>query len=810
VALGSNYDDVMGQLREAGLQVDHLEIGRMRRCKVEGDREKRGWYSLHELRTDSGELLIVGTYGVWRGSDSNTQKVEVRKSQMSADQRAALKARIAEDRKAAERERARAAEAAARRAAAGWAKAAPEGTSEYLVRKGVGAHGVRFGGAGEVIIPLLDVDGRVHGLQIIRAGKAAAASRRPAKEFWPGGLAKKGHFFVLGSPAASAVILIAEGYATAASLHEATGLCTVVAWDAGNLMPVAQALAKRYKRAKLLICGEDDRFRRCQACKKLTVDLIADPETCPSCGKAHGARNEGMLAASVAALAVNGAWCVPAFADDVARRSAFFDKQQKLADFNDLHLLEGLHVVRRQLEARLAELGWDARGRAPSAPSTTQGEGGAAAPLKPLQAVDDLLRRYSLIYAHGSTAFDHDLRVLLSLGDMRDACANKYIHRAWMEHPDRRMVRIDNVGFDPTERDPMITCNLWAGWPTTPAPGSCDKLLELLRYMCSGEQNAEALYQWVLRWVAMPIQRPGTKMKTTLVIHGGQGTGKNLFFETVMRIYGSYGRVLDQDAIEDKFNDWASKKLFLIADEVIARSDVHHVKNKLKGLITGTEIRINPKNVASYTERNHVNLVFLSNELMPVVLEEDDRRHAVIWTPKKLGPEFYAEVMAEIENGGTAALHDYLMHVDLADFNPGTPPPKTEARDALIGLALDSVVRWHRELVAGELIGLKASPCLSADAYEAYKLWCVRSGHRPAPMSKFVPMLERREGVEAGRVRYLLGQTTHGPHGVLRLGNAEFDASTTAATWWGEHIVRFRQGLNDYRGQGGHAAGSVE
>lgn len=784
MTMGSNYEDVLAQLRDAGLMVDHLEIGRMRRCKVEGDREKRGWYSLHELRTDNGDLLIVGTYGVWRGSDSNTQKIDVRKSDMSADQRAALKARIAEDRKTAERDRARAAEMAARRAAAGWAKAAPEGESEYLARKGIGAHGVRFGGAGEVIIPLLDVDGRVHGLQIIRSGKAAAGSRRPAKEFWPAGLAKKGHFFVLGSPAASAVILVAEGYATAASLHEATGLCTVVAWDAGNLMPVAQALAKRYKRARFLICADDDTF---------------------------SAGNPGITAAANAALAVKGEWVAPVFADAAARQAAFDSNKTKLTDFNDLHLLEGLHVVRRQLEARLAELGWDARGHAAVAAPATQGEGGVAALMRPLQTVDELLQRYSLIYAHSSTAFDHDLRVLLSLGDMRDACGNKYIHRAWMEHPGRRMVRIENVGFDPTERDPAITCNLWAGWPTTPKAGNCERLLELLRYMCSGESNAEALFQWVVRWFALPIQRPGTKMKTTVVIHGGQGTGKNLFTETVMRIYGSYGRVLDQDAIEDKFNDWASKKLFLIADEVIARSDVHHVKNKLKGLITGTEIRINPKNVASYTERNHVNLVFLSNELMPVVLEEDDRRHAVIWTPKKLPPEFYAELLAEIENGGTEALHDYLLSVDIGEFNAGTPPPKTEARDALIGLALDSVVRWHRELVAGELFGLKATPCLSADAYEAYKLWCVRSGHRPAPMSKFVPMLQRREAVEVGRVRYLLGQTTHGPHGVLRLGSAEFDGSTTAATWWGEHIVRFRQGMNEYRGQGGHAAvGGIE
>lgn len=778
MSVADNYEDVLCQLRDAGLIVDHLETGRMRRCKVEGDREKRGWYYLHELRTDKGTLLIVGSFGVWRGNDSNTQKVELRKTELSAEQRAALKQRLAQDRKEADRRREEEAAKAAKIAAAGWAKAAPEGESEYLVRKGVGAHGVRFGKAGELIIPLLDVDGRVHGLQIIRAGKAATASRRPGKEFWPAGLAKKGHFFLLGSPAASAVVLIAEGYATAASLHEATGLCVVVAFDAGNLMPVAQAIAKRYRRARILVCADDDAF---------------------------SAGNPGVTAASAAALAVGGEWVAPRFADDEARRTAFETKGRKLTDFNDLHLLEGLHVVRAQIESRLSELGWNASGRGAIAPRSEEGGGGESL-LRPIQSLDELLERYSLIYAHGSTAFDHKLRVLLSLSDMRDACANKYIHRAWMEHPERRMVRIENVGFDPTERDPMVTCNLWSGWPTKPRPGRCEKLLELLRYMCSGEQDAEALFQWVLRWVAMPIQRPGTKMKTTLVIHGGQGTGKNLFFETVMRIYGPYGRVLDQDAIEDKFNDWASKKLFLIADEVIARSDVHHVKNKLKGLITGTEIRINPKNVASYTERNHVNLVFLSNELMPVVLEEDDRRHAVIWTPKKLGPDFYAEVLEEIEAGGTEALHDYLLNIDLGDFNPGTPPPKTEARDALIGLALDSVVRWHRDLLAGELSPLKALPCLSADAYEAYKLWCSRSGHRPAPMSKFVPMLQRREGVETGRVRYVIGQTTHGPHGVLRLGNAEYDGSQTAAIWWGEHIVAFRNGLNDYRS---HANGGA-
>ena len=68
-----------------------------------------------------------------------------------------------------------------------------------------------------------------------------------------------------------------------------------------------------------------------------------------------------------------------------------------------------------------------------------------------------------------------------------------------------------------------------------------------------------------------------------------------------MAIYGQYGSVIDQVAIEDRFNDWASRRQFLIVDEVVAWSDLYHVKNKLKVFITGKLIRINPKNMGRTT-----------------------------------------------------------------------------------------------------------------------------------------------------------------------------------------------------------------
>jgi hypothetical protein len=97
--MASNYDDVVGQLISAGLQVTSLDIGRMKRCKVEGGgREKRGWYHLHEIRLPNGDDLIVGSYGVWQGNENNATKVEIRKTELSLEQRESLRKRLAEKR----------------------------------------------------------------------------------------------------------------------------------------------------------------------------------------------------------------------------------------------------------------------------------------------------------------------------------------------------------------------------------------------------------------------------------------------------------------------------------------------------------------------------------------------------------------------------------------------------------------------------------------------------------------------------------------------------------------------------------------
>ena len=420
---------------------------------------------------------------------------------------------------------------------------------------------------------------------------------------------------------------------------------------------------------------------------------------------------------------------------------------------------------------------------------------------EPIASAGHLLARYALVYAHGGTVFDFEKRVMLKQSDMIDACISREYAKQWQQSANRKIVSIENVGFDPGEKDPKITCNLWSGWPTVPKKGDCTQLLRLIRYMCDCEEKetAELLFDWLIKWMAYPIQHPGAKMKSSVVIHGPQGTGKNLVFECYMEIFGHYGRIIGQDAIEDRFNDWASKKLFLIADEVVARSDLYHVKNKLKSFITGDYIRINPKNLMAYEERNHVNLVFLSNERMPVVLEEDDRRHAVIWTPEKATPEFYKGVADEKERGGVAAFHQYLLDVDLGDFNEHSKPPMTLAKKELIDLSKDTINRFYEEWEAGFIDGFTVMPVLSQDFYELYKVWCGKQGVKPGSMVKMVDMMLKRLHCKKGRDRYLSHK--HPQTFIYADGCEDMPEGTSKAGYLDKCVSEFRELLGNYRGR---------
>lgn len=244
--------EAVAQMQAAGLLIDGApEIGRLVRCKVDGDTgtKKSGWYVLHELRLDSGDVVQVGRYGNWKTMGSESFSITFENA-LSHAEREKIADKQRELRAVADAEKKQRAETAAVRAVAIWEKLPKTGSSDYLTRKKVHAYGVRFS-RGSIVVPVRNVAGELTGLQFIAADGS--------KKFLTGTV-KAGCFHRMGCLVEGKPLCIAEGYATAATIHRVMGWPVAVAFDAGNLSAVAVALRNKYPQQKILICADNDRF----------------------------------------------------------------------------------------------------------------------------------------------------------------------------------------------------------------------------------------------------------------------------------------------------------------------------------------------------------------------------------------------------------------------------------------------------------------------------------------------------------------------------------------------------------------------
>jgi len=266
--------------------------GKLHRYASNGTRgDDAGWYVMH----DDG--IPAGAFGDWRTDTSETWRADIGR-RLSSDEEAEHRIRVDSMWRAREAEDARRAAAAREKAAAIWQSASVPSTAHpYLLAKAVGAHGLRER-KGMLVVPARD-SGELHSLQFI--------GRDGEKRFLTGGRIG-GCCCILGDP--QDVLCIAEGYATAATIHEATGHAVAVAFNAGNLLAVARALRAKLPALRLIVCGDDD---------------VGTPG------------NPGLTKAREAAEAVGGLLAVPDFGPD---------RPAGASDFNDLCRERGDGAVR--------------------------------------------------------------------------------------------------------------------------------------------------------------------------------------------------------------------------------------------------------------------------------------------------------------------------------------------------------------------------------------------------------------------------------------------------------------------------------
>ena len=260
-----------------------------------------GWYILHT----SGKVP-VGIAGCWKEPTFESKWVADIGRTMSFTERFEHDKWVSELKAKKDAERLASQAVAAERAedeVGTYADASDD--HPYLVRKHISAHGIKIDRAGRLVVPVIDQAGEILSYQTIDSDGN--------KRFLKGGKIEGGFYELRGN---RKIVFVGEGFATCASIYEATGYTVMVAFDCGNLAKVAKAAKEMFPAAKIVIGADNDQFTE---------------------------GNPGVTKGRAAAALVFGEIVYPSFGDaDMV--------DNKPTDWNDLHCLQGLDAVKEQIE----------------------------------------------------------------------------------------------------------------------------------------------------------------------------------------------------------------------------------------------------------------------------------------------------------------------------------------------------------------------------------------------------------------------------------------------------------------------------
>lgn len=216
----------------------------------------------------------AGAFGCWRQDIRHVWRADIGRKLTASEEMANVR-RMAELKAMRDEELKRSREIISDTVERIWADCmAAHPDHPYLSRKGIGVHGARVTGDGRLVLPLFDMDGTLSTLQYIdhEGGKLYHSGGATGAKFW-----------MIGSMDDPGVLYIAEGFATAATIHEVTSRPVVVAYSASNLVPVTGLFREKYGSAQnIVIVADNDqsgvgqRYAE-QACAKFGARMVMPP-----------------------------------------------------------------------------------------------------------------------------------------------------------------------------------------------------------------------------------------------------------------------------------------------------------------------------------------------------------------------------------------------------------------------------------------------------------------------------------------------------------------------------------------------------
>ena len=211
--------------------------------KGKGGHDKSGWYIAY------GDGVPAGRFGCWRAGMEMTWRADVGRKLTPSEEMANVR-RMSEAKAARDAELAKSREVASNTVEKIWSEAtAAHPDHPYLSRKGIGVNGARVTGDGRLVVPLYNPNGTLSSLQYI--------DREGGKLYHAGGQTG-GCSWMVGTMDEVGVLYVAEGFATAATIHQVTGRPCLVAYSASNLVPVTGTARDKYGPTQEIVIVADN------------------------------------------------------------------------------------------------------------------------------------------------------------------------------------------------------------------------------------------------------------------------------------------------------------------------------------------------------------------------------------------------------------------------------------------------------------------------------------------------------------------------------------------------------------------------
>lgn len=716
-----------------------LERGKLVRFSTsDKPRDTAGWCKLFDDgRGAAFGCNRQGTTFVWQQRDVNAPPP-------SKEERQAARAKFAQDKEQARRKTvAQQLQAATVAARIVEQAGALDAAHPYVVRKGITPYAARQDYEGAIVVPVHGADGAVQSVQFIRADGS--------KRFLSQARMKGGRLY-LGQPMNGTPLLLAEGWATACSLHAATGAIVVVGFSGNNLACVAADLRRQFPDSPLRIAADLD---------------------------SHG---KGLQYARAAAnVGAPASVLLPAFADGRGD-----------GDFNDLHQVDGIDAVRRQLaEASVPACCVVMPFEVSPLPTSDARDGtGDSRPLTEYGNAQRLFDAYGerlryvydaqswIVWQDGAWQWDagsgiRSLAAHLPAGiyaeGARHLCDGEHFAKWARKSQELRVVNaavamlsdfaavrlplacVDAdhlvVGYDQARQ--VIDLRSGATRAATPGDyvtkslgidnvGSVDKAVRWSQFLDQVFEGNVELIKWLQRFCGY-LLTGSTQEQVFLFCYGHGANGKSVFIEVLKHVMGDYARAIASETLADSKRQagGATPDLAaLIGARLVLCSETEDntalAESLVKSLVSGDTMAVRALYSAPVQFTPNFKLVMAGNH-KPIVRGNDNgiwRRIRLVpfnrtFTPEERDPHLLATLKAE-----SSHILAWMVVGTIEWQRQGLGPTPNAIAAATEEYREDQDItgRWLeectlRDLHAEETVG---------DLYASYSQWCLDNGLRPA------------------------------------------------------------------------------